>query len=67
MPKTKVEEIKSRIMPNIVEEEEKAVDPDLILGDELIPGEAVTEEEDDEEGAVLDQDEVDPFKDKWEE
>lgn len=39
--------------------EDKVVDP------ELIPGEEVEVEEEDE--AVLDDEEVDPFKDKWEE
>ncbi len=58
MPKTKVVEPK---------EEEKIIDPDLILGDEIIPGEVVDPEDEDEEGVVLDDEEVDPFKDKWEE
>jgi hypothetical protein len=59
MPKTKskVEEVK---------EEEKIIDPDLILGDELIPGE-VEEIDEEEDGVALDDEEVDPFKDKWEE
>ena len=39
--------------------EDKIVDP------ELIPGEEIEAEEDEE--AVLDDEEVDPFKDKWEE
>ncbi len=39
--------------------EDKVVDP------ELIPGEEIEAEEEDE--AVLDDEEVDPFKDKWEE
>jgi len=53
MPKTK--EI-------ILEEEEKILDP------ELVQGEVVDDEsEEDDEAIGLDDDEVDPFKDKWEE
>ncbi len=42
-----------------IDTEEKEVDP------ELIPGEETDEELEDD--AILDDDEVDPFKDKWEE
>ncbi|MDQ5893339.1 MAG: hypothetical protein QG640_351, partial [Patescibacteria group bacterium] len=40
----------------------------LVGGDELIPGDVVVDEDAEEEDASgLDDDEVDPFKDKWEE
>ncbi len=65
MPKTKELE-KKTISPaddleKIIEidSEEKIMDP------ELIPGEEIDEELDEE--ATLDDEEVDPFKDKWEE
>ncbi|HEY9583805.1 MAG TPA: hypothetical protein VJI66_02480 [Candidatus Paceibacterota bacterium] len=46
----------------ILEEEEKILDPELVVGD------AIDEvEEEDDEAIGLDDDEVDPFKDKWEE
>lgn len=48
----------------LVDDEEKI----LVGGDELIPGDVVTDEDAEEEDASgLDDDEVDPFKDKWEE
>lgn len=47
---------------------EKALDPDLLLDDDVAtPNEDVEEEEVDEDLDVMDDDEVDPFKDKWEE
>lgn len=56
----------------IAEDGEKALDPDLLIGDEPVapvePEEvedADTEEED--EDAVIDPDEMNPFGDKWEE
>jgi hypothetical protein len=53
MPKTK---------ELILEEEEKILDP------ELVPGEVVEDEEVEDDDAIgLDDEEVDPFKDKWEE
>lgn len=60
--KTKVKEVKNE------EGEEKTLDPDLILGDEVV---GVEEEEDmdelmDDEDSVLD-DEIDPYGDKFEE
>ncbi len=67
MSKTKVEEVKKVAPREAVEEEEKTLEPDLVLGDELVPGEVASEEEEDEDGTVLDDEEVDPFKDKWEE
>lgn len=67
MPKTKKETINkeetvSEMKEIILDDEEKVIDPELIAGEPLI-------DEEDEEGddAVLDDDEVDPFKDKWEE
>ncbi|MDP3962811.1 MAG: hypothetical protein Q8Q03_03025 [bacterium] len=65
MPKTK--ELEKKIsspgddLEKIIEidTEDKVVDP------ELIPGEEAEDELD--EDAVLDDEEVDPFKDKWEE
>jgi hypothetical protein len=73
MPKSKVKEekIKNKVAPKETEkEEEKELDPDLLLSDDVIVPEIEVdnvEDEDDEEGVVLDDDEVDPFKDKWEE
>lgn len=52
--------------PVALDDEEKVIDPEGILGDELIPGEVITDDED-EDGVALDDEEVDPFKDKWEE
>ncbi len=61
MPKKKIELVKEKITPapKIVEDidEEKMIDPDGILGDDA--------PEDDEE-MTMDDDEVDPFGDKWE-
>lgn len=73
MPKSKAneEKIKNKVDSKEIEKDvEKELDPDLLLGDEIITPEIETdtiEDEDDEEGVVLDDDEVDPFKDKWEE
>lgn len=48
----------------LIDDEEKI----LVDGDELIPGGVVADEDAEEEDASgLDDDEVDPFKDKWEE
>ena len=58
MPKAKAVEPK---------EEEKIIDPDLMLGDEIIPGDVIDPEDEDEDASLLDDEEVDPFKDKWEE
>ena len=44
----------------ILDDEEKIIDPDIVSTDTL-----AEEEEEDELG--LDDDEIDPFKDKWEE
>jgi len=55
--------------PKAPVEKEKIIDidPENKVDDlELIPGETV-EEDTEEEDALLDDDEVDPFKDKWEE
>lgn len=64
MPKSKKTEVK----PVAPKEEEKIIEIDTEekeLDPELLPGEEVEEEL--EEEAALDDDEVDPFKDKWEE
>lgn len=45
----------------LLDDEEKVVDPEVLSVDAL-----ADEEEEDEEGAT-DDDEVDPFKDRWEE
>jgi len=45
----------------ILDDEEKVLDPELIAGDVLLD-----DEDEESEDAVLD-DEVDPFKDRWEE
>ena len=42
-----------------IDSEEKEIDPEVAVGEET--------EEESEEDALLDDDEVDPFKDKWEE
>ena len=60
-----VEDIKPKIKAAVleVEEDEKTIDPEGILGDEAaVETEAATEDDE-----LLDEDEVDPFKDKWEE
>lgn len=73
MPKTKapkdseeldVEKAKAEPKDILIDDEEKI----LVGGDELIPGDVVVDEDAEEEDASgLDDDEVDPFKDKWEE
>ena len=73
MPKTKapkvaeeldIEKVKAEPKDVLIDDEEKI----LVGGDELIPGDVVVDEEAEEEDASgLDDDEVDPFKDKWEE
>ncbi len=65
MPKIKKEDVKkedtvSEMKEVILDDEEKVLDPDLIVGEPL-------EEEDEDEISALDDEEVDPFKDKWEE
>ena len=65
MPKTKDLEVKKnkKIEPKEVDETaEKEIDPEGILGDALID-----EETDDEDVSVMDDDDINPFKDKWEE
>jgi len=72
MPKTKKpvakKEVKKVVKPTeeikgvpLLDDEEKEVDP------ELIAGVATEEDEDADDIDALDDDEVDPFKDKWEE
>ena len=68
MPKSKkIEEKTKKVETKDVEEkeillddEDKVVDPDTDIADDIIS-------EDEEEDGLLDADEVDPFKDKWEE
>ena len=61
MPKKKIELVKEKITPapKIVDDidEEKMIDPDGILGEETA---------DEDEELSLDDDEVDPFGDKYE-
>lgn len=59
MPKTKDIESK-KIKRPVIEEEEKEIDPEVILDDD-------TEDMTDDESPTLDTDEIDPFGDKWEE
>lgn len=75
MPKTKTtvkkpEKIVEKKIAKPADEIEKIIEIDeeaKVADDlELIPGETETEDPEDEE-AVLDDEEVDPFKDKWEE
>lgn len=73
MPKAKVqkdseeldiEKVKVEPKDVLIDDEEKI----MVGEDELIPGNAVVDEDSEEEDASgLDDDEVDPFKDKWEE
>ncbi len=54
--------------PSLPVEEEKIREIDLekkIVDPELAPGEEA--EEEDEDDALLDDEEIDPFKDRWEE
>lgn len=65
MPKTKeLEEKKSKKTetPEIDEDGEKEIDPEGILGESVLD-----ENMDEDDISSLDDDEVDPFKDKWEE
>lgn len=66
MPKAKTTEKK---VTKPAEEAEKIIEIDTeekVLDDELIPGESEGDDPEDEDGS-LDEEEVDPFKDKWEE
>lgn len=71
MPKTKtVEKKEIQEVRRPTEELDKIIDLEEVaevpLEDELVPGESEDDELEDED-AVLDEEEVDPFKDKWEE
>jgi hypothetical protein len=61
MPKKKIEAVKEKPVPLVKPfddvEEEKIIDPEGILGDENA---------DEEEELTMDEDEVDPFGDKYE-
>jgi hypothetical protein len=70
MPKAKVkneseeldiEKVKAEPKDILIDDEEKVLDADLI------PGDVIHDDEDEDEVSGLDDDEVDPFKDKWEE
>ena len=70
MPKSKTAVKNIEKKPKVLgEEPEKIIEiaegEAEVLDDELIPGEV--EGEDSEDDEVLDVEEVDPFKDKWEE
>lgn len=45
----------------LIDDEEEKVDPDIVLGDDLMS------EDEEEEEESLDDEELNPFKDKWEE
>lgn len=67
MPKAKISEVKNK-KPAVEIEKDKIIEIDTDekeIDPELIPGEETEEELEDD--ATLDDDEVDPFKDKWEE
>lgn len=57
---TKSDENKEETKEIILDDEEKVLDPELVVGD-ILP-----EDEEDEEG-ITDDEELDPFKDRWEE
>ncbi|MEY2664392.1 MAG: hypothetical protein RIT04_200 [Candidatus Parcubacteria bacterium] len=58
-----MDETKTKNGPiDIPEEDDKGVDPETISIDE-----ALAEEEEGEDDAMLDKEEIDPFGDKWEE
>ncbi len=65
MPKTKIKEVKTKTAPTeetkeiLLDDEEKTVDPELMSGDAL--------SDEDEDAGVAEDEEVDPFKDRWEE
>lgn len=45
----------------LLDDEEKALDPELMAGD------IISEDEGEDDETIADDDEVDPFKDRWEE
>lgn len=62
MPKPKKNVEKSEETKEIiVDDEEKVLDP------ELVPGDILTDDEDLEDEGIPDDDEVNPFGDRWEE
>ena len=63
MPKAKKStdiENKDETKEILLDDEEKVLDPEIIVGD------IMTDDTEDEDG-IADDDEVDPFKDRWEE
>ncbi len=59
MAKVKKEDTKDETKEILLDDEEKTIDPELAVAD-LIP-------EEDENEESLDDEEADPFKDRWEE
>jgi hypothetical protein len=56
------EETKDETKEILLDDEDKvALDPELIAGD------AISDDEDGDDDALVDDEEVDPFKDRWEE
>jgi|GEM_PF-1442362 len=68
MPKSKsAEKITEKGIPQPADELDKIIEIPVDDGLELIPGGEEEDAELEDEEAVLDEDEIDPFKDKWEE
>ncbi|MDO8430604.1 MAG: hypothetical protein Q7S72_01270 [Candidatus Taylorbacteria bacterium] len=60
MPKTKNRDVE-------IKEEAKPIILDDVSDPELIVGDVITDADEEEEVALADDEEVDPFKDRWEE
>lgn len=72
MPKTKslektIEKSSEKKISKSLDDLEKIIEIPIEDGLELIPGEMTEEDSEEEDEAVLDEEEIDPFKDKWEE
>ena len=71
MPKIKKDVLKNERISEIrprERDEEKTLDPDLILGDEVLVADTLEEEEsEDEDEMALDDEYVNPYGDKFEE
>lgn len=68
--KAKTNEVKKRTATKStpVIDEEKIIDPDLLLEDEVLVTDIEEEDEElDEDDSLLAPEELDPFKDRWEE
>jgi predicted small lipoprotein YifL len=59
-----IDETKTKDGPIEIPEDDKAIDPDILAESEATALEESEEEE--EDAAVLDEEEIDPFGDKWE-